>query len=381
MNPKLIHSAAFKLRSFPQSGIPPDKRVLCGIGWGKKTPPSVSILSKPRAKARGAEGLIVSPAPHLHKKESVSRIMWLVVLSLLPSGAAGVWIFGFKALWVIILAVAAALATEAILQFSTKRKISVLDGSAFITGLLLAYNLPPEVPFWLPVIGAVFAIAIGKQIFGGLGQNIFNPALVGRVFLMASWPKYMTTFPPTLIKNLLQGGAESYDAVTSATPLMLLKEGSVIAAKRISYLDLFLGKHGGCIGEVCILALLIGAAFLFYKGYISWHIPLTYIATVGLFTLTFGHGGLFSGDWLFHLLSGGLILGAFFMATDYVTSPLTYKGQIIFAIGCGILTAVIRLWGGYPEGVSYAILMMNAATPIIDRYTRSRVYGASKRKA
>ena len=307
--------------------------------------------------------LIVSVSPHLHKDESVSKIMWMVIVSLIPAGAAGVFIFGITALWVIILGVVSALATEAILQILCKRKVTILDGSAVITGLLLAYNLPAGVPFWIPVIGTFFSIAIGKQVFGGLGQNIFNPALVGRVFLMASWPKYMTAFTRPL----------SFDAVTSATPLALLKEGKVL--ENISYLDLFLGKRGGCIGEVCILALLLGAIFLFIKGYISWHIPLPYIFTVGLFTYIFGPKGLFSGDWLFHILSGGLILGAFFMATDYVTSPLTRKGQVIFGIGCGLITAVIRLWGGYPEGVSYAILMMNAATPIIDRYTKMRVYG------
>ena len=307
--------------------------------------------------------LVVSVSPHLHKDESVSRIMWMVVISLIPAGAAGVFIFGLSALWVIILGVISAVATEAILQAFTKRKISVLDGSAVITGLLIAYNLPPKVPFWLPIIGSIFAIAIGKQIFGGLGQNIFNPALVGRVFLMASWPKYMTTFTKAL----------NYDAITSATPLAALKENKLI--ENISYLDLFLGKRGGCIGEVCILALLLGVIFLFARGYISWHIPVSYIATVGLFVYIFGAKTFFSGDWLFHILSGGLILGAFFMATDYVTSPLTRKGQIVFGIGCGLFTAIIRLWGGYPEGVSYAILMMNAATPIIDRYTKMRVYG------
>jgi len=307
--------------------------------------------------------LVVSVSPHLHKDESVSRIMWMVVISLIPAGAAGVFIFGLSALWVIILGVISAVATEAILQAFTKRKISVLDGSAVITGLLIAYNLPPKVPFWLPIIGSIFAIAIGKQIFGGLGQNIFNPALVGRVFLMASWPKYMTTFTKAL----------NYDAITSATPLAALKENKLI--ENISYLDLFLGKRGGCIGEVCILALLLGVIFLFARGYISWHIPVSYIATVGLFVYIFGAKTFFSGDWLFHILSGGLILGAFFMATDYVTSPLTRKGQIVFGIGCGLFTAIIRLWGGYPEGVSYAILMMNAATPIIDRYTKTRVYG------
>jgi len=307
--------------------------------------------------------LIVSTSPHLYKKESVSKIMWMVAASLIPAGAAGVFIFGSSALWVIILGVLSALAAEALIQALTKRKITLLDGSAFITGLLLAYNLPPGVPFWLPIVGSCFAIAIGKQVFGGLGQNIFNPALVGRVFLMASWPKYMTTFTVPM----------NYDAVTAATPLALLKEGKLI--EKISYLNLFLGNRGGCIGEVCIVALALGALFLFIKGYISWHIPFTYILTTGIFTYVFGPKGLFTGDWLFHISSGGLILGAFFMATDYVTSPLTGKGQIIFGVGCGVLTAVIRLWGGYPEGVSYAILMMNAATPIIDRYTRNRIYG------
>ena len=308
--------------------------------------------------------LIVSPSPHFHKPESVTRIMWMVVLSLIPAGAAGVFIFGASALRVIILGVASAVAAEAILQLLTKRKMTITDGSALITGLLLAYNLPPNVPFWLPIVGSCFAIAIGKQVFGGLGQNIFNPALVGRAFLMASWPGYMTAFTRPF----------HYDAVTSATPLAALKEGKFI--EHISYLDLFLGKHGGCIGEVCIVALVLGALFLLARGYISWHIPVTFIGTVGLFTFIFAHSRLFTGDWLFHVLSGGLVLGAFFMATDYVTSPLTRKGQIVFGVGCGLLTAIIRLWGGYPEGVSYAILMMNAVTPIIDRYTKTRVYGA-----
>jgi len=307
--------------------------------------------------------LIVSVSPHIHKKDSVSKIMWMVIVSLIPAGVAGIFIFGLNALWVIILGIISAVVTEGILQVATKRKVTLLDGSAILTGLLLAYNLPSGVPFWLPIVGSFFAIAIGKQVFGGLGQNIFNPALVGRVFLMASWPKYMTAF----IKP------QNYDALTSATPLALIKEGKLL--ENISYLDLFLGRRGGCIGEVCILALLLGALFLFFKGYISWHIPITYVFTTAAVTYIFGRQGLLSGDWLFHVLSGGLILGAFFMATDYVTSPLTRKGQIIFGIGCGLFTAIIRLWGGYPEGVSYAILMMNAATPIIDRYTRNRIYG------
>ncbi|MDD5281243.1 MAG: RnfABCDGE type electron transport complex subunit D [Candidatus Omnitrophica bacterium] len=309
--------------------------------------------------------LIVSGSPHIHKQESIPRIMWTVVISLIPAGVAGVIIFGLDALWVTLVALVAAVLTEIIFEVLTKKKITVMDGSAVITGILLAYNLPSGVPLWLPIVGAVFSIAIGKQVFGGLGQNIFNPALIGRVFLMASWPKYMTTF----VKPL------SYDTIASATPLAALKEGKIL--EHISYLDLFLGKRGGCIGEVCILALLIGAAILLYKGYISWHIPATYIFTTAVFTYIFGAKQLFHGDWLFHILSGGLILGAFFMATDYVATPLTAKGQLIFGVGCGLLTAIIRIWGGYPEGVSYAILMMNAATPFIDRYTKNRIYGTS----
>lgn len=307
--------------------------------------------------------LKVSGSPHIHKKVSVSRIMWTVVISTIPAGIAGVIIFGLDALWIILAAVIAAVSSEWVFGILSKRKVTVLDGSAVITGILLAYNLPSGVPLWLPVAGAIFSIGVGKAVFGGLGQNIFNPALVGRVFLMASWPKYMTTFPKPF----------SYDAVTSATPLAMLKEGKIL--EHIPYLDLFFGNRGGCIGEVCILALLIGAAILLIKGYITWHIPVTYIFTTALLTYIFGAGQFFHGDWLFHILSGGLILGAFFMATDYVATPLTPKGQVIFGVGCGLITAVIRLWGGYPEGVSYAILMMNAATPFIDRYTRNRIYG------
>lgn len=316
-----------------------------------------------------SNNLFVSNSPHIHKTESVSKIMWLVTLSLVPAGVAGVYIFGVSALRVILLGIISAVGAELVIQFIFKQKITIYDGSAFLTGLLLAYNLPPKVPFWLPIIGSVFAIAIGKQVFGGLGQNIFNPALVGRAFLMASWPKYMTTFTAPF----------NYDGITAATPLMELKEGEVLSG--MNYLDLFLGNRGGCIGEVSIVLLILGAIFLFIKGYISWHIPFTYIGTTAVLTWILGPENFFGGDWLFHVLSGGLVLGAFFMATDYVTSPLTRKGQIVFGIGCGLLTVVIRLWGGYPEGVSYAILMMNAATPFIDRYTKNRVYGTKLKSA
>jgi len=242
-----------------------------------------------------------------------------------------------------------------------------------LTGLLLAYNLPPQIPLWLPAAGSFFAIAVGKQVFGGLGHNIFNPALAGRAFLMVSWPVYMTTW---------QNPRWFPDGISTATPLAALKEvsgGALAFGSRITnpnYLDLFLGNRGGCIGEVCVAALLVGAAFLFWKRYITWHIPLTYIVTVAFLSWVFnGRAGFFTGDALFFTLSGGLILGAFFMATDYVTGPIYPNGKIIFGIGCGLLTFVIRRFAGYPEGVSYAILIMNGAVPVIDRFTRPKWFG------
>lgn len=303
----------------------------------------------------------VSPAPHIKSGLSSRKIMYLVALSLLPAGIAGVYIFGLSSLKVIALSILACIASEAVfLKLRNKDPMVALDGSAILTGLLLAYNLPPEIPFWIPVIGGVVSIIIGKQIFGGLGHNIFNPALVGRVFLQISWPVYMTTW-----KN----PRWAVDAVSTATPLA--REG----AASFSYMDLFLGNHGGCMGEVCILALLLGAAVLLFTKIISLHIPASFIGTVMLFGWIFGGEGFFKGDFIFHLLTGGLVLGAFFMATDYVTRPLTKKGKVIFGIGCGLLTILIRLRGGYPEGVSYAILFMNAVVPMIDRYTKTRKYG------
>jgi electron transport complex protein RnfD len=210
---------------------------------------------------------------------------------------------------------------------------------------------------------------VGKQLFGGLGFNIFNPALIGRAFLMASWPKYMTNW---------SNPRWQVDAISSATPLGILKEK--LSLPLPSYWDMFVGNRGGCIGEVCIIALLIGGIYLLYKRYISWQIPLFYLLTVAVLSFILMGDKFFAGDILFSLLSGGLVLGAFFMATDYVSAPISIKGKTIFAIGCGLLTVVIRKWGGYPEGVSYAILMMNAATPIIDRFSRPKKYGWRKMK-
>lgn len=304
--------------------------------------------------------LTVSVSPHIHRKESVSSIMWMVVLALVPSGIAGVWIFGLRALLVIIVGVSSAVIFECLIQHARGQKITFLDTSAILTGLLLSYNLPAGIPLWLPAVGSFVAVVIAKQAFGGLGRNIFNPALVGRAFLLSAWPTYMTTF------------ARPFDAVTQATPLALIKEGKALslAEMNLSYLDLFVGSRGGCIGEICIAALLLGAAFLWTRKIISLHAPFGFVIIVGLLSWAFGADRLFSGDYLFAILSGGLILGAFFMATDYVTTPLTTKGQFIFGLGCGLITFVIRKWGGYPEGVSYSILIMNAFVPLIDRYIR-----------
>jgi electron transport complex protein RnfD len=320
-----------------------------------------------------AESLVVSIGPHMKDAVSTKRVMWAVICALIPAGAAGVFIFGLHALYVTIVSVLTAVATEAAMLAVRKKEISAIwDGSAIITGILLAYNLPPQVPLWIPAAGSFFAIAIGKQAFGGLGHNIFNPALAGRAFLMISWPVYMTTW---------QNPRWAADAVTGATPLACYKNAETLMAKCPSNWNIFIGNHGGCIGEVCVAALLIGAAYLFIRRFITWHIPLTYILTVGFLSWAFnGRSGLFSGDPLFFTLAGGLVLGAFFMATDYVTSPLSAKGKIIFGIGCGVLTFLIRRFSGYPEGVSYAILMMNAATPILDRYSFPKWFGKNSRK-
>lgn len=311
---------------------------------------------------------VVSIAPHIKDRVSTKAIMWAVTASLVPAGLAGIFIFGLNSLFVIAVSILSAVAAEAVILRTRKMDMAALyDGSAVLTGLLLAYNLPPGSPLWMPLAGSAFAIVIGKQVFGGLGHNIFNPALAGRAFLMISWPVYMTTW---------QGPRWRMDAVTGATPLGLYKHSGFGLLSEISNMDLFLGNRGGCIGEVCVIALLAGAAFLLIKRYITWHIPVTYIATVAVMSSIFkARDAIFSGGVLFFVLSGGLVLGAFFMATDYVTSPLSSRGKILFGLGCGLLTFLIRRFSGYPEGVSYAILMMNAATPLIDRYTFPKWFG------
>lgn len=324
--------------------------------------------------------LTVSTSPHIKDKETTAKIMWTVSATLLPSFIMGSYYFGLKAFITVIISIITAIISEHLYQKFMKKKSTVSDGSAFLTGLLLGLNLPPSVPFYIPLIGSAFAIIISKQLFGGLGYNIFNPALMGRAFLLASFPRLMTTW--TMPATFTQ-----IDAKTTATPLSILKEVGepelieLFGDKLNLYTQLLIGNRAGCIGETSIIALLIGAIYLFYKGYITWHIPLTYIFTAGTLAWIFGNPSqFFSGDPILHILSGGLILGAFYMATDYVTSPALKSGQILFGIGCGFLTMLIRLKGGYPEGVMFAILIMNCFSPLIDRIFKTKVFGSNAKK-
>ncbi len=319
------------------------------------------------------ELFFVSPSPHFHGGESTRRVMWMVVLALVPALGASLYFFGWKALQLELTAVAAAVLTEALIQKLRGRPVTITDGSAVITGLLLAFNLPVGVPWWLAAVGAVFAIAVAKQAFGGLGHNIFNPALAGRVFVMHSWLTKMTTWSPP--RTPLYSGV---DALTYATPLGAAKEAVIqwLPAKDCVW-NMFLGNIGGCIGETSALALLLGGIFLLWRGYIRWQTPVAFIGTVALLTWILPpKAGVLAISPICHVLGGGLFLGAFFMATDMVTTPVTARGMLIFGLGCGLLVSVIRLYGGFPEGVCYSILIMNAFTPLIDKFTRPKVFGS-----
>jgi electron transport complex protein RnfD len=323
--------------------------------------------------------LIVSIGPHVHDVESTAKIMWTVSGALLPATLMSVYYFGLPAILVILACLVSSLASEAVMQWILKKPITLTDGSAFLTGLLLALNLPANAPLYIPVVASIVAIMIAKQLFGGLGYNIFNPALVGRAFVLISFAKIMTTFVAP------HAGFLAMDAKTTATPLVLLKEEGVSKlieiyhTKAALYRDLFLGNRAGSLGETSVIAILLGAAFLMMKRYITWHIPISFIATVGVLTWMFGgREGLMTGDPVLHMLSGGLMLGAFFMATDYVTGPSVRSAQVVFGICCGALTALIRLKGGYPEGVMFAILLMNCFAPLLDRGMKSRVFGKAE---
>jgi electron transport complex protein RnfD len=322
------------------------------------------------------ENLTVSTSPHIRCEESISKIMWTVNAALAPSALFSVYNFGMPAAVNLAICIIAAMATEYLILKWQGKPMVVSDGSAFLTGLLLAMNIPAGLPWYMPLFGAAVAIGIAKHTMGGLGHNIFNPALVGRAVLLASWPVYMTKWPtPAALLGKVDG-------VTSATPLGILKlQGyqhgyqqvvALFGDKADMYKSLFLGMRGGSMGETSAVLLILGGLYLIYKKYINWQVPVVMIGTVGLLT------GVFGEDPLFHMMSGGLILGAFYMATDMVTIPITVKGQMIFAAGAGAITVLIRLLGGYPEGVCYAILLMNSVTPLIDRLVRPAKYGARR---
>ncbi|MCI6277172.1 MAG: RnfABCDGE type electron transport complex subunit D [Clostridium sp.] len=306
--------------------------------------------------------LTLSSSPHIRANESVQTIMRDVLIALLPAALAGIYFFKMRAALVMIVAVVAAVLSEYLWQRLTHKNITVGDLSAVVTGLLLAFNVPPTMPLWMVAVGTVFAVLIVKQLFGGIGQNIVNPALAGRAFLLASWPIAMTTW--------------TLDGVTTATPLAILKAGEGTLP---TLSQAFIGNIGGCIGETSALALLIGFVYLLYRKVISWEIPVVYIGTVAILTTVIGRNGFMTGNGLYEIFTGGLMLGAIFMATDYTTTPMTKKGQVIFALGCGIIATIIRTIGGYPEGVSYSILIMNLCVPLIDKFATPRTFGEAKK--
>lgn len=327
-----------------------------------------------------ANKLIVSLSPHVHSGDSVQKNMYGVLIALIPALLVSLIYFGVGAAVVTITSVVACLFFEWIItKFILKReKTTILDGSAMITGVLLAFNVPSNLPVWIIIIGALVAIGVGKMTFGGLGCNPFNPALVGRVFLLISFPVQMTSWPKI-------GQLTSYvDAETGATPLALMKmavHGDASALEQLpSAFDLFIGANGGSLGEVSAFALLIGLLYMLWKKIITWHIPVSILATVFVFSgiMHMVNPEMYAAP-LTHLLTGGLMLGAIFMATDYVTSPMTHKGMLVYGIAIGFLTVVIRLFGAYPEGMSFAILIMNAFTPLINNYCKPKRFGEVKK--
>lgn len=310
---------------------------------------------------------VVSSSPHMHKDESIASIMLDVLIALMPAALAGIYYFGWRAAVMMLTSIASCLLFEYLYEKLMKKPITTRDLSAMVTGLLLGMNLPSTIPLWMVVVGSAFAIIIVKQLYGGLGKNFVNPALAARCFMLIAWAGAMTTFPEPMA---------GVDAVSSATPLAILKgvsEGTLPTLRQA-----FLGAMPGSIGETSCLMLLLGFVYLLLRRVISWKIPVTYIVVFAVLTFLFGKNETGMEAWaytLLHVMSGGLLLGAFFMATDYTTTPTTPMGQFIFGAGCGILTFVIRRFGGYPEGVSFSILLMNVCTPLIDRYTVPRKFG------
>lgn len=318
--------------------------------------------------------LIVSSSPHVRSNQDTSYIMKQVVIALLPATLAALFFFRLSALNVIFFCVAGAVGAEFLCQKISKQESTIGDFSAVVTGLLLAFNVPASLPWWMCVLGAAFAIIVVKMVFGGIGNNFVNPALAARAFLLASFPVAMTMWTKTGINWVSSGNIDAY---TTATPLNFLKAGSngvsALTDSGINIGNMLIGNIGGCIGETSAILIILGGLYLMYKGIINYVIPIFYIATVAILMFILGE---FSFTFvIYELLSGGLMLGAFFMLTDYTTSPMTKKGQIIYAVLAGLITTVIRLYGGYPEGVSYSILFVNVMTPLIDKYTKTKVFG------
>ncbi|MGI6161915.1 MAG: RnfABCDGE type electron transport complex subunit D [Christensenellales bacterium] len=326
---------------------------------------------------------MITPSPHIRAKTTTTGIMFDVILAMLPSAVAAVYFFGWRAMTIMVLAVVSAVATEAAIQLLCKKRVLIGDLSAVVTGILIAFGLPVTVPLWVPVVGSVFAIAIVKQAFGGLGHNFMNPALAARAVLVASFPVIMTLFiTPTLADTVTSATAEAsnaygIDALTGATPLALMSTGET--ADLPSLWRLFIGGVGGSLGETSKLAILIGAVYLFIKRVINPIIPVMF--TVSTLLVVFLFGNKFDNYILYHLLTGALLLSAVFMATDYSSSARTIPGQFIFGIGAGLITGFIRCFGSYPEGVTYGILVMNVAAPLIDKLTKPRVYGEVRKSA
>ena len=325
--------------------------------------------------------LTVSPSPHIHQELTVPQVMRGVIVAMLPALAYSFYAFGYRAIYVNLLAISFCVAVEYVIaKYLLGKKPNLFDGSAIITGMLLAFNVPSSLPWHIILIGSIVAVGVGKMSFGGLGNNPFNPALVGRVFLLISFPVEMTTWPKA-------GTSWEMDGITEATPLGIIKDGmrggeqqlSDLMATMPSYSDMFFGFQGGSLGEMSALALIVGLIYMLARKIITWHIPIVMVATVFVFSgILWLVNPEVSPDPVFQILTGGVMLGAIFMATDYVTSPVTHKGMIIFAVGCGLITVIIRQWGGYPEGVSFAILIMNGFVPLINRYLKPKRYGAQK---
>ena len=324
-----------------------------------------------------ANKFFVAPSPHVHSAQSTQSLMRDVIIALLPALAVSVWVYGLNVLLVTAVAVISCVLFEFLIQkYLIKGAGTIYNLSAVVTGLLLAFNLPSNIPMWIVVIGAAVAIGVAKMTFGGLGRNPFNPALVGRVFLLIAYPVQMTSFPKPVANQFV-------DAFSGATPLAAVK-ANLVEVGDINLMNMLSGMMPGSLGEIASLALIIGGLYMLWRKVITWHIPVAVLGSMALFAAVVafmkGGGSLFYELPAFHLMAGGALLGAIFMATDYVTSPMTHKGMLIYGVGIGLITMIIRLWGAYPEGMSFAILFMNAVTPLINKYVKPRRFGLTAEK-